>query len=231
MRVWYEGLVYEASRSLCTLLSLLCFRINVIGARKVPRNGAVIVASNHASLLDPMLMGCVVPRRLTFLAKEELILFRAPISRWWMKTVGCKKVRRGTGDLAPFRITSRALKEGGAIIIFPEGTRTRTGNMQRGKPGLGKMLAMTQATVVPVWVGGTYKLFPPGKKLPRLGKARVVFGDPIPWQELADEADNKEGYQEITDRVMKEIFALSEKYALKSTLPYQEQSRKNLLIE
>ena len=116
----------------------------------------------------------------------------------------------------------------GAVILFPEGTRTRTGALLPGKAGIGKLVVSSRATVVPTWVGGSFTAMPPGAKLFRPAKVRVAFAQPRRWEDWDGIGDDREGYQTISDHVMQEIFALSERYALRSTRPHLEESRRNL---
>ena len=226
MGVWYKSAFYETNRWVFRVFTKICFRIEVFGSSKIPEKGPVIIASNHASVLDPILVATHVPRQLTFIAKEEL--FRQPL-KWYLETVGAEPIRRGSADRAPLRAGLRALARSEAIILFPEGTRSRTGALLPGKAGVGKLAMASHATVVPAWVGGSFAAMPPGARMFRPAKVRVAFGDPIPWEEWQGLADDRTGYQAVSDRVMREIFALSERCALRSTRPHLEESRKNLV--
>ncbi|MBE7561088.1 1-acyl-sn-glycerol-3-phosphate acyltransferase [bacterium] len=227
MGIWYKNTFYEANRIAFRLALRAYFRIEVIGARQIPRTGALIVASNHASALDPVLIGTYVPRQVTFLAKEEL--FRPPLS-WYLRFMGTESIRRGRADVGALRAALRALEREEVVILFPEGTRTRTGGLAPGKPGLGKIVVASGATVVPAWVGGSFCALPAGARLPRPMKIRVAFGAPIPPSHWGDVPDAREGYAEISRRVMREIFTLSEQYAITSTQPFLEESRRNLSL-
>lgn len=225
MRVWYKGLFYETNRVIFRLALRAYFRIEVIGSSKIPRTGALILAGNHASVLDPILIGTYVPRQVTFLAKEEL--FRPPLS-WYLRVMETEAIRRGSADVGAIRGALRVLKRQGTVILFPEGTRTRRGPLLPGRSGLGKIVLASRATVVPVWHGGSFSAMPPGARFPRPFRLRVVFGEPIPFEAWGGLPDTRESYGEISRSVMREIFSLSERYAIKSTRPHLEESRRNL---
>ncbi len=227
MRIWYKSWFYEVNRAAFRVGFRAYFRIEVFGSSKIPRTGPLIVASNHASALDPVLIGPYIPRQVTFLAKEEL--FRPPLG-WYLNAMEVEPIRRGRADVGAMRVALRALAHGATVLLFPEGTRTRTGGLLPGKPGLGMIAASSGATLVPAWIGGTFAALPPARRLPRPTTVRMVFGDPVPASAWADLPQRREGYQEISDRLMREIFKLSEQYAIKSTQPYLEESRRNLCI-
>ena len=179
----------------------------VRGREHVPLTGAVIVASNHISFWDPPLVGSAAVRELNFLAKEEL--FRTPVLGPLIRTFNAIPIRRGVADLSGLTRAMDVLRAGRALIMFPEGTRARDGELHEPRPGVGMLAVATDARVVPVYISGSNQ---PGKWLFRRGKVRVWFGPPRTWRELAGpDAELEPGralYRSVGAGVMREIAAL-----------------------
>jgi 1-acyl-sn-glycerol-3-phosphate acyltransferase len=167
----------------------------------------VIVASNHISFWDPPLVGTAAIRELHFLAKEEL--FRTPILGPLIRGFNAIPIRRGVADLSGLTKAMDVLRAGQALILFPEGTRNRSGTLAAARPGVGMLAVSTDALVVPTYIVGSNR---PGKWMFRLGKLRVSFGPPRTWRELAGpDADLEPGralYQGVGQGVMREIATL-----------------------
>jgi 1-acyl-sn-glycerol-3-phosphate acyltransferase len=179
----------------------------VRGREHVPRSGGVIVASNHVSYWDPPLVGAAATRELHFLAKEEL--FRTPVLGPLIRVFNAIPIRRGVADLSGLTKAMDVLRAGDALIVFPEGTRNRSGTLNAARPGIGMLAVSTDALVVPACIVGSNR---PGKWLFRLAPLRVSFGPPRTWRELAGpEADLEPGralYRSVGAGVMREIAAL-----------------------
>ena len=135
------------------LFSLLGGGIEVIGAENVPKDGPVLMVSNHVSYLDPCMIGDASPRRVVFMGKAEL--FKNPILNWLLRGVYGIPVKRGEPDTAAFRAVLARLKEGRLVCIFPEGTRSPNGELQEAEAGAGVFATRTGCPVVPVFVRGT----------------------------------------------------------------------------
>ena len=174
----------------------LIWRLRVIGATNVPREGGLILASNHASNGDPLLVGSSVRRRIYFMAKQEL--FNVPILGPLIKQVNAFPIRRMERDMGAFRMAQRILTSGRCLILFPEGTRQKDGNLGRARPGVGMMAIRTGCRVVPVYVHNSHRL-------PGLAKLAVVFGQPISPEGETD-------YQAFSDKVMAAIGRLKEEH-------------------
>lgn len=188
------------------------FRWRIIGAENVPRRGPVILASNHASFLDPPLIGAALPRPINYLARESL--FRFPVVGAILRSWNAVPVdREGGGAKGLKRILDRLL-DGGGIILFPEGTRTRDGNLQPARSGIGLTVIKSSAPVVPVRVFGTFEAYSRHMKMPRPRRVGVVFGAPMDFADLRAEAQTcakprlKEIYQEVAERIMRQIAEL-----------------------
>jgi len=198
---------YRVSWILLNAVERAVFGLKVTGKELVPRSGAVIIASNHVSYSDPPVVGSAVPREVYFLAKEEL--FGNPAFGWLIRKYNAIALRRAVGDIGAVKKAVELLKQGKAILMFPEGTRSLGGRLLRPKAGLGLIACMAGAAVVPAYVTGTNKL---GRVLLRRAKFAVSFGEPVEAAEFGDGAGgNHERYQRLTDEVMRRIEDLAEK--------------------
>jgi 1-acyl-sn-glycerol-3-phosphate acyltransferase len=191
--------VYELLRILFSAIFSLVFRWQVSGAENVPAGG-VIIASNHISLWDPPLLGTALPRRIHFMAKEEL--FANPLFSWIITRLGAFPVKRGTADRTAIRTALTLLAEGSILGIFPEGTRSKTGALGSPEPGLALLALKSGAPVVPAAIIGTNKVFSDGHLFPRF---QVIFGKPI---QFSKDNSGKESMESMSMRVMTEISRL-----------------------
>ena len=184
------------------------FRGEVSGVENIPRQGGCIIAANHASALDPPIIGCHVPRQLCFFARKTL--WKGGVVNWWLDTVGVIPVDRDSGsDVTAIMRVLQVLRDNKALILFPEGTRTRTGELQRPKAGVGLLACRTGVPVVPTRIFGSFEAF--GRNGPlRLGTPiSVVFGRPLLPADYDNRADGKERYQRASERIMAAIAALA----------------------
>ncbi len=188
------------------------FRWRVYHPERVPLTGSVILASNHASFIDPPLVGAGLRRDINYLARESL--FRFPVVGWVLRSWNSVPVDRDGGGAAGLKAILDRLLAGGAIILFPEGTRTRDGKLQPARSGIGLTVIKSDAVVVPVRVFGTYEAYGRHMKIPRPHRIAVKYGQPMWFKELRAEAKTcskprlKEIYQEIADEIMAAIAKL-----------------------
>ena len=188
------------------------FRWRVFNPERVPLNGPVILACNHASFLDPPLVGAGVKRGINYLARESL--FRFPLLGWLLRNWNSVPVDREGGGAAGLRAILDRLLAGGAIILFPEGTRTRDGKLQPARSGIGLTVIKSSAMVVPVRVFGTYEAYGRHLKIPRPHRITVKYGRPMDFSVLRAEANTcskprlKEIYQQVADEIMMAIAKL-----------------------
>jgi 1-acyl-sn-glycerol-3-phosphate acyltransferase len=188
------------------------FRWKVYNHERVPLKGAVILASNHESFLDPPLVGSGLKRDINYLARKSL--FRVPVLGWILRTVNAVPVDRDGGGAAGLKAIMDRLHDGGAIILFPEGTRTRDGNLQPARSGVGLTVIKSDAPVVPVRVFGTRKAWGRGQRIPRPSPVAVKYGRPMNFGKLRAEAGDctkarlKEIYQEVADEIMAAVAKL-----------------------
>jgi 1-acyl-sn-glycerol-3-phosphate acyltransferase len=173
----------------------------------VPREGGLIVASNHISFWDPPLVGTAAVRELHFLAKEEL--FRMPVLGPLIRAFNAIPIRRGVADLSGLARAMDVLRAGRALLMFPEGTRVRGGELRTARPGVGMLAVATDARLVPTSILGSER---PGKWLFDRGRLRVAFGPARTWRELAGpDAGLPPGralYESVGTGLMREIASL-----------------------
>ena len=195
-------------RALCKFY----FRWHVYNAERVPLEGAVILASNHASFLDPPLVGAGLRRGINYLARENL--FRFPVMGWVLRQWQVVPVDRDGGGAAGLRAILDRLLAGGAIILFPEGTRTRDGKLQPARSGIGLTVIKSTAPVVPVRVFGAFEAYGRHLRFPRPHRVAVKYGQPMRFEELRAEAKGcsktrlRGIYQQVADELMAAIARL-----------------------
>lgn len=172
----------------------LFYRWQVIGRENVPADGSVILCANHISLWDPPLLGCGIERMVHFMAKEEL--FKIPVISFLITRFGAFPVKRGAGDRAAIRSTLKILEEGKILGIFPEGTRSKTGEVGQGMSGIAMFAMKSDAQVVPVAIVGPYRLFRP---------VTIIYGKPIDLSSYKEGKSSGETLKEVTELIMQNI--------------------------
>ena len=188
------------------------FRWRVFNAERVPLTGPVILASNHASFLDPPMVGSGLHRSINYLARESL--FRFPGFGALLRSWNSVPVDRDGGGAAGLKAILDRLLDGGGIILFPEGTRTNDGRLQPARSGIGLVVIKSNAPVVPVRTFGTFEAYGRHVKFPRPKPVAVKYGRPMQFETLRAEAKTcskarlKEIYQEIADEIMAAIAKL-----------------------
>ena len=203
--------VYWFGWSLCRFTFAVYFRWRVYHPERVPLTGPVILAANHASILDPPLVGAGLKREINYLARESL--FRFPGAGAILRAVNCVPVDRESGGAGLKAILARLLA-GGGIILFPEGTRTRDGRLQPARSGIGLTVIKSSAPVVAARVFGTYEAYGRRLRFPRPYPVAVKYGQPMYFEKLRAEGRTcpkqrlKEIYQRIADEIMAAIAKL-----------------------
>lgn len=183
---------------------------SVEGLENVPGSGAYIVVSNHTSNLDPPFVGAAIGRHtgrpIHFMAKQEI--FHWPLIGWLASGSGVFFVRRGEGDRAAQRIALEHLGVGRPIGIFPEGTRSRDGILSEAKPGVALLAMRSGATLVPVGISGSGKIFPGRSRWPHRTRVDIRVGKPFSLPHQPDGRLDREAMDQGTERIMREIAAL-----------------------
>jgi 1-acyl-sn-glycerol-3-phosphate acyltransferase len=185
---------------------VLCRKVEIVGKEHVPRRGPLIVASNHLNNADPPIIAAALPRRAVFMAKKEM--FDWPVLSWLFKAFGAFPVRRGEVDLRAMRRAIQELEKGRALMMFPEGTRSRDARLHRGRPGTAILAMKTGAPILPVAIYGTEHIKWPWLFFKPLAIAhvRVTFGEPF-FLPKVDRITTKVA-EEYTDLIMRRIAAL-----------------------
>ena len=204
-------MLYIIGRGIFFLLCKLIFGYKIYGRYNVPKTGAVIIASNHASYLDPIFIGIGTSRILSFMARESLFrnLFFAKI----IGMVNTFPVKRDYQDVGAMREAIARLKQKKALLLFPEGARTKDGNLQRAKAGISLLAYMASATVVPAYVKGSYEVLPKGARFVKCAPVSVYFGRTLDFDKFFKASRYNrpaEAYAPFADYIMEHIAKLKE---------------------
>lgn len=199
-----SGLIYWFLWLLFNVLGRLFFRYRATGRENIPTQGGALVAANHASFLDIPLLGCGIPRRVSFLGREDL--FPIPGLNWTLQWLGWIPIRHDRLDRTGFGKAIDLIKSGNIVVIYPEGTRTRDGALRPGKPGIGTIVAATGCPVVPAYLSGTYEALPMGSFRLRFHPVHITYGKPIDFSSDAQRyAGKKEFYRHVSRTVMARV--------------------------
>jgi 1-acyl-sn-glycerol-3-phosphate acyltransferase len=191
--------VYEATRVITSLYAYTLLRARAISVDKVPGSGPVILAPNHFSFMDHFLMGCYLRRKVRFMAKSQL--FKGLMQPIYMHG-GVFPVRRGARDEEMFITAETILAKGGAITMYCEGGRSRTGKIaEQAKRGIGRLALQTDAPVVPIAIHGSSRVR--NWKRLQFPKVTIQYGDAMRWEPV--EHPTREQQQAVADDVLAEI--------------------------
>lgn len=174
------------------------YRFDVSGHEHFPKEGGVLICSNHIHALDPPVVGILAPRPVHFMAKEEL--FNAPILKTLIPRLNAFPVKRGMSDREAMRKAIQLLKDGNVVGLFPEGTRSKDGQLKKGLAGAGFFALRGNAVVVPTAIVGPYKPF---KRL------KVVYGEPM---DMITFREQKASAEVVTEAIMAEIQKLIDQH-------------------
>jgi len=201
--------LYETIHPVVSPLAKAIWRPTVEGLDNVPRKGGLLIASNHLSFVDSVVLPIVAPRKVVFLAKEEY--FEKPLSRAWFRGIGMVPVNRDDtkAAMASLEIALEVLGRGEAFGIYPEGTRSRDGRLYRGRTGVAELALTAGVPVVPVGLQGTEDIQPIGQRFPKRAKVTIKFGEPIDFTGRFDGVPKGKARREATDEVMAAIQRLS----------------------
>jgi 1-acyl-sn-glycerol-3-phosphate acyltransferase len=200
-------------RVIAPLLRLL-LRPRIDGRDNVPADGPLIVASNHLSFIDSFIIPLVLPRHVTFIAKQQYFEgtgLKGWFVRWFLTSLGHVPVQRGAqrGAMGALEQALEVLREGGAFGIYPEGTRSKDGRLYRGRTGIGWLVLASDAQVLPLGIIGTDRMQPIGARLPRIRpRATVRIGKPMDFTQYRDLPPAR-ARRAITDDVVSAIGELS----------------------
>lgn len=187
-------------------LGKIYFGFETRGLEHVPLRGGVLAASNHASYLDPPLLGNATPRVMYYMARSDL--FRGKLAGPFIKLWGAFPIRRDMWSAGGLKEALRKLDEGKLVMYFPEGTRSYDGGLRKPMVGAGLLAYLAKAPVVPTYIHGSFESFPRGAKAPRRAKVTVSFGRPLDLRSDREQPPSKETYQAIAEKIMAGIVAL-----------------------
>jgi 1-acyl-sn-glycerol-3-phosphate acyltransferase len=196
--------VYGLFHGLSRLVYQMFFRGDVAGLENLPRRGGYIVAANHASHLDPPVVGQFLHSQVSFFARKTL--WRPGIPAWWLDAVGTIPVDRDGGtSLDAIKRVLRSLSHGRAVIVFPEGTRSPDGALQAPRPGVGLLACKAHVPVVPARIFGSFEAFGKGGRIRPGSPISVTYGAPLAPSDFDHPEDGKERYARTAARIMDAI--------------------------
>jgi 1-acyl-sn-glycerol-3-phosphate acyltransferase len=206
--------LYEILRRVVAPAAKAIYRPTIEGAENVPHSGAVILAGNHLSFIDSVVIPIVAGRPVAFLAKSEYFEggnLKERMVGGILGALGHVPVERAKGraSLAALDVATEVLASGGAFGIYPEGTRSLDGRLHRGHTGVAQLTLTTGAPVVPLALIGTDKMLPKGAKFPRQHPVTIRFGKPLEFSRYDGLADSPPVRRSVTDEIMYAILELS----------------------
>jgi 1-acyl-sn-glycerol-3-phosphate acyltransferase len=208
MKLDVTGPLYLMAKVLAWAAFHSWFRLRTRGVEKAPRKGPLIVASNHVSGLDPIIIGLSLRQRIYFLARETLL---RGFPGWIMQVAGARPIRRDAADRNAIRTALGFLSDGKTIAMFPEGTRSRDGRVQPVRSGIGMISCRADCPILPVYIGGADRILPRGRYFPRPGPVVFLTGPLIRPASLPEGDSARERYDEIARRVHESLLDLERK--------------------
>lgn len=200
-------IVYNIFANLARFLGDLFFSRKIVHPERMIEEGPLIIAVNHSSFVDPPLAGICSRRAVYYLARANLLKW--PFFGPLFPDMNVIPVERDGNDMSALREVIKKIREGNGVVLFPEGTRSKDGNLQPARAGIGLVIAKTLAPVLPIRIFGAFEAFPKGSKLPRCGPITVVIGKPIYFTREDIEPTTRDTYQHLSDRVMAAIAELT----------------------
>ena len=199
-------LTYNIFYNLAKLLARVFFRMRVVHPERMVASGPLILAVNHTSYFDPPLAGICSRRGVYVLARKTLLKW--PFFGPLFPAMNVIPVERDGNDMSALREVIKKIKEGNGVVLFPEGTRSKDGNIQPARAGIGFVIAKTGAPVLPMRIFGAYDAFPKNSKRLHFTQITVVIGEPLVFSPSDLASATRETYQTLSDRVMEAIAAL-----------------------
>lgn len=194
-------MIYVIARWLCAVFCRIYLRLRVSGLENLPKKGTFILACNHVSFLDPVIFGVACTRQLNYLARSTLF------KNWFfgrlLKAIHSIPLKRDSADIGAMREGLKRMKQGHGLLLFPEGTRSRDGNLGRGRHGVGFLARKSGAPVVPAYCKGSELALPKGAKSVKSVPVNVVFGKPMDFTKHPELTE-----QDIADEIMRQLHLL-----------------------
>jgi 1-acyl-sn-glycerol-3-phosphate acyltransferase len=204
------GWTYTLARIVLTLPTILIYRVRGIGVENVPREGALVLAPNHFSQMDHFFVGVYLRRKIRFMAKSQM--FGPPVLTYIYKHGGVFPVRRGHHDEEAFKTAHEILDQGGMLLVYAEGGRSRSGEMGTPKPGIGRIALESGVPIVPIAIHGSARVR--GWKRLRFPKVTVRFGEPVSFP--VESSPSRERQLEVATQVFDRVRTMYETLATRS---------------
>lgn len=193
-----HNFAYAMTKYLLLPIYKLILRVKGVGFENIPESGAFIICSNHIRARDPFVIAVLSKRRIRFMAKTEL--YKNKLMSAYMHAIETIPVDRGHADIAAVRESLKCLKDGDALGIFPQGTRSRDNSRTHMETGIGMIALRSGAPVIPAYIDGTYKVF---------GRTIVRVGKPVPLADFGKKCDS-ESIKHATERIESAIWAMAD---------------------
>jgi 1-acyl-sn-glycerol-3-phosphate acyltransferase len=200
------SIVYNIFYNLAKLFARCFFSMRIIHPERMVEEGPLILAVNHSSYFDPPLAGICSRRAVYYLARKNLLEW--PLLGPLFPAMNVIPVEREGNDMSALREVIKKIKDGNGVVLFPEGTRSKDGNLQPARAGIGLIISKTMAPVLPMRIFGAYQAFPKHSRALRLTKITVVIGEPLRFTREEVVSATRENYQRLGDRVMQAIAAI-----------------------
>jgi len=200
------NILYWLCVTLARITGKVMFSLKVEGQENMVLSGegGTIIAANHQSFLDPPLIAAASKGEIHFLARDTL--FKGWFG-WLIKTVNAVPINQSGADLASLKTIIGEVKKGNRVLVFPEGTRTKNGELQDAAAGIGMIVAKSKAIVQPVYIDGAFEAWPRNEKKPKRHPVKITFGERLDFSDIG-RVKSKEEYQAIADKIMASIEAL-----------------------
>lgn len=190
---------YNFVKGIANVIFRLIYRIEVNGKNNIPKEGRLVLCSNHSHIFDPIIISMVFPRPIHWMAKKQL--FKNKLFSAFLNKLGAFPVDREESDLSAIKNSLRVLKEEGVLGIFPEGTRVKKINLENAKPGVALIGVKSQSFILPVFIKGKFKPF---------SKIEVYFGQPIDYSKMNSKGLATEDYYKLSKDILKSIYILNQ---------------------
>lgn len=189
-------------RSFGRPLVRMAFRVRDVGREHLPSSGGAVLAGNHRSYIDPVILWCIAPRHIHFMAKKELF---SGFLGWALPRLWAFPVDRSGADRTALATATRLLSDGELVGIFPEGTRQDSDELGSARGGAAFVALRSGVPIVPVGIIGTERVWPRGQRLPKLRRVTVVYGEPMTIDGPATGGSRREQVDELSRRIMERI--------------------------
>lgn len=192
--------LYKTVKILANIIFRLVYRIEIIGWSNIPKEGRLILCSNHINLLDPIILSMVVPRQVSWMAKKEL--FESKILAYLINKLGSFPVDRKKSDISSVKNSLRVLNKEGALGIFPEGTRVEGFDIKNAKAGIALISIKAKSPILPVYIDGKYRIF---------RKIKIYFGETIEFTDFYEKRPTTDDYNLLSQDILRTIYSLKSK--------------------